>query len=61
MKRLDTGKASLVDFLRSIKTRKRSEERHAVECETHFATLNPRARQARQDGADNSSAVPSAN
>lgn len=61
MKRLDEGKVSLVDFLRSIKTRKRGERRNPVECETHFAKLNPRARSAQQDVADDSSSVPSAN
>ena len=61
MKRRDEGRVSLVDFLRSIKTRKRRDERHAVECETHFATLNPHAREPRPDGTDDSSTVPSAN
>ena len=61
MKRLDEGKVSLVDFLRSIKTRKRSEKRRAGEVETHFATLNPHARTPGPDGADDSSTVPSAN
>ena len=61
MKRLDEGKVSLVDFLRSIKTRKRKEKRRPVKCETHFATLNPHAREPKPDGAENSSTVPSAN
>ena len=61
MKRLDEGKVSLVDFLRSIKTRKRRDTRHPAECETHFATLNPHAREPKPDGAEESSTVPSAN
>ena len=61
MKRLDEGKVSLVDFLRSIKTRKRSDKRRAAEVQSHFATLNPHARPAQADGADDSSTVPSAN
>ncbi|NND66748.1 MAG: hypothetical protein HKN19_04090 [Halioglobus sp.] len=61
MKRLDEGKVSLVEFLRSIKARKSSEKGHTVECETHFATLSPKARAAQPDATDDSSTVPSAN
>lgn len=61
MKRLDEGKVSLVEFLRSIKSRKHVEKRHPAECETHFATLDPHAREPRPDSTDNSSTVPSAN
>ena len=61
MKRLDEGKVSLVDFLRSIKTRKRRDPRHPTECETHFATLDPHARAPKPDDANNPSTVPSAN
>lgn len=66
MKRLDEGKVSLVDFLRSIKTRKRSGTRRPVErdpvgSERRFATLNPHAREPSSDGADDSSTVRSAN
>lgn len=61
MKRLDEGKVSLVEFLRSIKARKRIENRSPPECERHFATLNPHARVPGPDNTDDSSTVPSAN
>ena len=61
MKRLDEGKVSLVEFLRSIKARRGNEKQHPIECERHFATLDPHAREPQPDGTDDSSTVPSAN
>ena len=62
MKRLDDGKVSMVDFLRSIKFGKRKKSaRKTGECSTHFADMHPRARTAQTPNAEDSSLVRSAN
>lgn len=45
MNRKDQRKASLVDFLRSIKF-EQEDSRPRVECRTHFAHFTPQARSA---------------
>ncbi|MEM9255093.1 MAG: hypothetical protein AAGA91_06580 [Pseudomonadota bacterium] len=61
MKRLDHGKISLVDFMRSIKfTHPRAAER-PVECTTHFAHFTPHARSEEQPNAEEQLLVRSAN
>lgn len=44
MKRLDDGKVSLVEFLRSIRSTHRSRSKDHGDCSTRFAGLRPRAR-----------------
>ena len=61
MKRLDDGKVSLVEFLRSIKFAKQSASNASVDCHTHFAHLNPRTRSSRQMSSEDSQLIRSAN
>ena len=62
MKRLDEDKVSMVDFLSSIKFGKRKKPAaKVVECSTHFAGLNPRARKEQTANAEDSTLVRSAN
>lgn len=44
MKRLDEGKVSLVDFLRSIKFKRNNKPMRSEENDTQFADFNSRAR-----------------
>jgi hypothetical protein len=60
MKRLDDGKVSLVDFMRSIKFRRHVSRRRG-EVASHFAGLAPRARPANMQGAEDKLPVRSAN
>ena len=48
MKRLDNGKVSLVEFLRSIKPNRNRSTGHGS-CTTHFAGFNPQARNSNQE------------
>ena len=61
MKRLDDGKVSLVEFLRSIKFARRDVSSEVGECPTHFAHLNPQARAAASMQAEDSQLIRSAN
>ena len=61
MKRLDDGKVSLVEFLRSIKFAHNSESGETVECPRHFAHFNQRARSGAQLQAEDSQLIRSAN
>ncbi|MDE0950651.1 MAG: hypothetical protein OSA45_05235 [Halioglobus sp.] len=64
MKRLDEGKASLVDFLRSIKfTRETSNasDRKSQHCGEHFAGFNPQIPTPKNPSAEDSKLVRSAN
>ena len=61
MKRLDEDKVSLVEFLRSIKFAQQSAANPSVECPTHFAHLEQRARPGRQLTAEDSQLIRSAN
>ena len=60
MKRIDEGKTSLVDFMRSIKFDHHSGEQRK-EVSTHFAALDPHARPAQPQNAEDSLLVRSAN
>ena len=61
MKRLDDGKISLVEFLNSIKFAQHNVSNRRVECVTHFAHFNPRARAGRAFNAEDSHLIRSAN
>ena len=61
MKRLDDGKVSLVEFLRSIKFKHRSMKDHRQECGTHFAGFKAHARRDQAASAEESQLVRSAN
>ncbi len=66
MKRLDDGKVSLVEFMRSIRFRQRGERKQAkrsTECPTtHFAHLDPQARPGQKNqNAEEQTLVRSAN
>ena len=60
MKRLDEGKVSLVDFMRSIKFDHNSSDRR-WDVSTRFAEFNPHARPAQPSSAEDSLLVRSAN
>ena len=61
MKRLDDGKVSLVEFLRSIKfAHENTSNRHA-ECATHFAPFNPQTRTGHPLNTEDSHLIRSAN
>ena len=61
MTKRDKGKASLVEFLRSIKfTHDQNTEAHS-ECPTHFADFDQRARTRRQFSSEDSQVIRSAN
>ncbi len=59
MKRRDEGKASLVEFMRSIKFHRQA--RRPGKVSGHFAELHPQARQPRAANAEDHSLVRSAN
>ncbi|MGB1140718.1 MAG: hypothetical protein ACPG1A_07455 [Halioglobus sp.] len=62
MKRLDDGKVSLVEFMRSIRFARRKEAKRSTECETHFAHFDPQARPEQQiPSAEEQNVVRSAN
>lgn len=61
MKRLDDGKVSLVEFLRSIKFAHSKRSSRTEQCHTHFAGFNPQARPGLQSNAEDSYLVRSAN
>ena len=60
MKRLDDGKVSLVEFLNSIKFAQHGANQR-VECSTHFAQINPRARSAQSLNGEDNQLIRSAN
>lgn len=62
MKRLDDGKASLVDFMRSIRFRQRTPAHKSVDVPANFAHLDhPQARPAYTASPEDCSLVRSAN
>ena len=61
MKRLDDGKVSLVEFLRSIKFAPQTASNETVKCPTHFAHFNQRARSGGHLCAEESQLIRSAN
>ncbi|MDG1944002.1 MAG: hypothetical protein P8J17_07075 [Halioglobus sp.] len=61
MKRLDEGKASLVDFLRSIKFTRDTRDKKSTHCDEHFAGFNPQTPPPNHSSAEDSKLVRSAN
>jgi len=61
MKRRYQGKASLVDFLRSIKFSHAQATTSAGECNTHFAHFVPRVQRGQQGAIEESQLIRSAN
>lgn len=61
MKRLDEGKVSLVDFLRSIKYANHSNSKCHDECPTQFAGLNPHTPADKKSNSEELYLVRSAN
>jgi hypothetical protein len=62
MKKRDEGKASLVDFLRSIKfTHNHTGVAADIECPTHFANFKQRARSGSEGSLEDSELIRSAN
>jgi len=62
MKRLDEGKVSFLEFLRSIKfARQRVTDDYPAESTQHFADFSPRARKEHNTNAEESHLVRSAN
>jgi hypothetical protein len=61
MTKRDEGKASLVDFLRSIKFAHQNNPVTDTECPTHFAHFNQRARNGRKDCQEDNQLIRSAN
>lgn len=63
MNRRDEGKASLVEFLRSIKfaQEKRAVQSMSNECHTHFANLKPIAKGAADFNTEDQQLIRSAN
>jgi hypothetical protein len=61
MKRLDDGKASLADVMRSIRFRHHSHSHRSSAMPTHLAQLDPQARQAHTASPEDYSLVRSAN
>jgi hypothetical protein len=61
MKRMDEDKASLVDFLRSIKFARNNKSKHRDEEVGHFADFNPQAGAPKHSSAEDSKLVRSAN
>ena len=57
MKRLDDGKVSLVEFLRSIKFAQHKQAKETTECPTHFAHFNQRARDGGQRNSEDSQLI----
>jgi hypothetical protein len=60
MKRLDDGKVSLVEFLRSIKFAQKNAAQN-VECPTRFAQMHQRARAGQSLSTEDSQLIRSAN
>ena len=62
MKRMDEGKVSLVEFMRSIKYKHRQQPaQQQDEQSEHFAGFSPRARRAKKSSAEERQLVRSAN
>jgi hypothetical protein len=61
MKRLDDGKVSLVDFLRSIKFNHGRSAAQSYEVPTQLANFSPRARPGGQPAAEDTQLIRSAN
>lgn len=61
MQQRDAGKASLVEFLRSIKFSHAPTARNQRHCSTHFADFDQRARTRRQYSSEDAQLVRSAN
>ena len=61
MKRLDEGKVSLVDFLRSIKFSRDNRQAPREEAQTHFADFSPQARARKKTTKEERYLVRSAN
>ncbi len=61
MKRRDEGRASLVDFLRSLKYSHGNGAVDRGECPTHFAQFKQRARTCSQFSTEDSHLIRSAN
>lgn len=61
MKRLDDGKVSWVEFLRSIKFATNNTANRQVECPTHFANFIPHARSGQNANAEDLQLIRSAN
>ena len=61
MTRRDSGKASLVDFLRSIKFDHQKPEVADNSCPTHFAHFNQRAKLSTKESAEERKHIRSAN
>ncbi|MEZ5572190.1 MAG: hypothetical protein R3E64_09210 [Halioglobus sp.] len=61
MKRLDEGKVSFVDFLRSIKFSRENKPTQREEAQTHFADFSPQARTQKKSNKEERYLVRSAN
>ena len=61
MKQQEQGKASLVDFMRSIKFNHDNGHRNDHACSTHFADFEQRARTRRQYSSEDAQLIRSAN
>ena len=63
MKRLDQGKVTLVDFLRSIRysNGKQTRQNTAIECTEHFAGFNPHTRVPAHVDSEDCTLIRSAN
>ena len=61
MKTRDEGKASLVEFLRSLKYSRGNGGMGQVECATHFAQFNPQVKTGGQFTAEDAQLIRSAN
>jgi hypothetical protein len=61
MKRLDHGKVSLVEFMRSLRSMQRKKAARSTECPTHFAHFNPQTRDNQDLSPEEQKLVRSAN
>jgi len=61
MKRLDDGKVSLVEFLRSIKFAPQNVSNERFECPAHLAHFNQQVRNGGQRSSEESQLIRSAN
>ncbi len=61
MKRLDDGKVSLVEFLRSIRSIHRTRSTGRGDCTTRFAGFSPQARAEQKDNQEDRTLVRSCN
>ena len=61
MTRRDNSKASLVEFLRSIKFARQKTNAVEASCPTHFAPFNQRARTSGKDAIEDNQLIRSAN